>query len=213
MNTMDELNEKIEDDHFLTPEELAEMKAIIQKSITEAKKNIKLRLKSCWNMGLFEHSHQQQAASTTNKRSKEKYKMECCNHDNKTKKDPSADGFGIDPSTVVYTCPMHPEVEQKGPGSCPKCGMALEPETVTGKESKSPELLDFSRRFWVGLVLSVPLMVLEMGSHLFNIHFIEQTLSTWVQFALATPVVFWSGWPFFRRGWQSLINKSLNMYT
>ena len=139
--------------------------------------------------------------------------MDCCHHEAKTETARSQTSSQGASTTAIYTCPMHPEVKQEEPGSCPKCGMALEPETVTGEEDKNPELIDFSRRFWFGLVLSIPLFILEMGSHLLNLHLLDPTLSTWVQLVLATPVVLWSGWPFFKRGWQSVINQSLNMFT
>lgn len=115
---------------------------------------------------------------------------------------------------VVYTCPMHPQVRQIGPGNCPICGMALEPETPEIAEGPSAELVDMTRRFWVGLVLSLPVLALEMGGHLTNLHMVlgPQT-SNWLQMVLATPVVLWAGWPFFERGWQSLVTRHLNMFT
>jgi Cu+-exporting ATPase len=118
------------------------------------------------------------------------------------------------PEGTIYTCPMHPEVRQVGPGSCPICGMALEPDIVTAESGPNPELTDFTRRFWVGVVLSAPVVVLEMGAHIVGAHgWIDQTLSNWIQFALASPVVLWAGWPFFVRGWQSLVTRNLNMFT
>jgi len=118
------------------------------------------------------------------------------------------------PAGTIYTCPMHPEIRQVGPGSCPICGMALEPEMVSAEHQPNPELADMTRRFWVGLVLAVPVMALEMGGHLTNLHMLlGQEMSNWVQFALATPVVLWGGWPFFVRGWQSLKTRNLNMFT
>ncbi len=117
---------------------------------------------------------------------------------------------------AVYTCPMHPEVRQVGPGACPKCGMALEPEdlSVASEEGANPELRDMTRRFWIGAALSVPVVALEMGGHLTDLHMVlAQSASNWVQFALATPVVLWCGWPFFVRGWQSLVSRHLNMFT
>ncbi|CCF18349.1 Heavy metal translocating P-type ATPase [Pseudorhizobium banfieldiae] len=115
---------------------------------------------------------------------------------------------------TVYTCPMHPQVRQIGPGNCPICGMALEPEVATLETGPSPELVDMSRRFWVGLVLSIPVLALEMGGHLTNLHMMlgPQT-SNWLQMVLATPVVLWAGWPFFERGWKSLVTRHLNMFT
>src|SRR5262252_1027517 len=103
---------------------------------------------------------------------------------------------------VIYTCHMHPEIRQKGPGSCPKCGMALEPEMATEDEGPNPELIDMTRRFWMAAILSLPVLVLGMTER-----------QRWVQFALATPVVLWAGWPLFVRAWASLINRSLNMFT
>jgi Cu+-exporting ATPase len=118
------------------------------------------------------------------------------------------------PAGTIYTCPMHPEIRQVGPGSCPICGMALEPELVTAETGPNPELADMSRRFWIGLALTVPLLALEMGAHLFDLHgLIQPQTSNWLQFALATPVVLWAGAPFFARGWASLKNRSLNMFT
>lgn len=118
------------------------------------------------------------------------------------------------PEGTIYTCPMHPEIRQAGPGSCPICGMALEPDVVSLDAPPNPELADMTRRFWVGLVLALPAAVLEMGGHLVGGHgLIDQTLSNWIQLAFATPVVLWAGWPFFVRGWQSLLTRNLNMFT
>jgi Cu+-exporting ATPase len=118
------------------------------------------------------------------------------------------------PEGTIYTCPMHPEIRQIGPGSCPICGMALEPEIASADTGPNPELIDMTRRFWIGLVLTLPVFALEMGGHLTGLHMIlGQTTSNWLQFALATPVVLWAGWPFFVRGWQSLLTRNLNMFT
>ena len=118
------------------------------------------------------------------------------------------------PEGTTYTCPMHPEIRQVGPGSCPICGMALEPDVVSLDAAANPELADMTRRFWIGAVLSLPPVVLEMGGHLVGGHgLIDQTLSNWIQLAFATPVVLWAGWPFFVRGWQSLVTRNLNMFT
>jgi Cu+-exporting ATPase len=115
---------------------------------------------------------------------------------------------------AIYTCPMHPEIRQVGPGSCPICGMALEPETASLDDAPNAELIDMTRRFWIGLALTLPVFVLEMGGHLVGGHgLIDPTLSNWIQFAFATPVVLWAGWPFFVRGWQSLMTRNLNMFT
>ena len=118
------------------------------------------------------------------------------------------------PEGTIYTCPMHPEIRQVGPGSCPICGMALEPEVASLDAPPNPELADMTRRFWIGLVLALPAVVLEMGGHLVGGHgWVDPTLSNWIQFAFATPVVLWAGWPFFVRGWQSLVTRNLNMFT
>lgn len=120
----------------------------------------------------------------------------------------------VAPAGTVYTCPMHPEIRQVGPGSCPICGMALEPELVTAASAPNPELTDFTRRFWIGLALSVPVLALEMGGHLTGLMMsMSGQTSAWIQFALATPVVLWSGWPFFERGARSLVTRHLNMFT
>ncbi|MCP3413344.1 heavy metal translocating P-type ATPase [Bradyrhizobium brasilense] len=117
------------------------------------------------------------------------------------------------PAGTIYTCPMHPEVRQVGPGSCPICGMALEPEQVSLDDGPDPELIDMTRRFWIGLALTVPVFVLEMGSHLGLMQLVPQHWSNWVSLVLATPVVLWAGAPFFVRGWQSLVTRNLNMFT
>jgi Cu+-exporting ATPase len=108
---------------------------------------------------------------------------------------------------------MHLEIRQVGPGSCPICGMALEPELPTVATGPNAELVDMKRRLWIGLTLAVPVFALEMGSHLLGLHWLPQQTSNWVQLALATPVVLWAGWPFFVRGWQSLVTGNLNMFT
>lgn len=108
---------------------------------------------------------------------------------------------------------MHPQIRQDHPGNCPICGMTLEPVVVTGDEGPSAELVDMTRRFWVGLALSVPVVVLEMGGHFLGMHWLTPEVSNWAQLILATPVVLWAGWPFFVRGWASLKNRSLNMFT
>ena len=117
------------------------------------------------------------------------------------------------PEGTIYTCPMHPEVRQVGPGSCPICGMALEPETVSLDDKPDPELIDMTRRFWVALVLTLPVFVIDMTAHLGGIHLLESQTSNWLSLALATPVVLWAGWPFFERGWQSVKTRNLNMFT
>ena len=115
-----------------------------------------------------------------------------------------------------YTCPMHPEIVRAEPGSCPICGMALEPRTVTAAAEENPELRDMTRRFWVGVVLTVPLLAIAMGSMLWP-HALMSILAgarlPWIEFALSTPVVLWCGLPFFQRFWTSLVNRSPNMFT
>ena len=120
------------------------------------------------------------------------------------------------PAGTIYTCPMHPEVRQEGPGSCPKCGMALEPESPTMDEGENHELNDMTRRFWVSLALSLPVLLLSMGEMVPALdlgRYLGHNLSGWIQFALAAPVVLWAGAPFFARGWQSVRNRSLNMFS
>jgi Cu+-exporting ATPase len=115
---------------------------------------------------------------------------------------------------AIFTCPMHPEIRQVGPGSCPICGMALEPLDATAETGPNHELIDMTRRFWVGLALSLPVVVLEMGGHVFDLgHVVPQAISNWIQLVLATPVVLWAGWPFFQRGWASVVSRNLNMFT
>ncbi len=117
------------------------------------------------------------------------------------------------PPGTIYTCPMHPQIRQVGPGSCPICGMALEPLEPTAETGPNPEIADMTRRLWIGLALAIPVVLLEMGSHLLNLHIVAPATSNWIQLVLATPVVLWSGWPFFVRGWQSLVTRNLNMFT
>jgi len=131
-------------------------------------------------------------------------------------------GMALEPETPIaatkieYTCPMHPEIVRPGPGSCPICGMALEPRTVTAEEEANPELRDMARRFWISLVLTVPLLALAMldmlpGTPLHRV--LPGAWLPWIEFVLATPVVLWGGWPFFQRGWASIVNRSTNMFT
>lgn len=132
-------------------------------------------------------------------------------------------GMALEPLTSAaptartqYICPMHPEIIREEPGSCPICGMALEPQTVTAEEETNPELVDMTRRFWVSLILTVPLFLLTMSEMLpgrLVQHALSARFLTWVQLLLATPVVLWGGWPFFQRGWVSIVNHSLNMFT
>ena len=132
-------------------------------------------------------------------------------------------GMALEPMTVAppaakteYVCPMHPEIVQDKPGTCSICGMALEPRTVTAEEEANPELADMTRRFWVCLVLTAPLLFLAMSEMIPGQpvqHALPARLLTWVQLALATPAVLWGGWPFFERGWASIVRRSLNMFT
>ena len=118
------------------------------------------------------------------------------------------------PAGTIYTCPMHPQVRQVGPGFCPICGMALEPAEVEAEVGPNAELVDMTHRFWIGLLLTLPVFALEMGGHLTASHLLpSQQLGNWLQLALATPVVLWAGWPFFVRGWASVTARSLNMFT
>ena len=120
---------------------------------------------------------------------------------------------------AIYTCPMHPEVRQVGPGSCPICGMALEPEQVSLDDAPDPELADMTRRFWIALVLTLPVFAIEMGSHFGQMflagqmHLVPPAWSNWISLVLSTPVVLWAGAPFFVRGWRSLVTRNLNMFT
>ena len=111
---------------------------------------------------------------------------------------------------MIWTCPMHPEIRQEKPGACPICGMALEPAGIAPDAAPNPELADMTRRFWIGLALALPVVALDMGGHWLRI---DGALSVWLQFALASPVVLWAGAPFFARGWTSLRNQSLNMFS
>jgi len=126
----------------------------------------------------------------------------------------------IDPKAVlegtIYTCPMHPQIRQVGPGNCPICGMTLEPVDATADVGENRELADMSRRFWIGLVLTLPVFILEMGGHIPALgldNLVPPRSSNWIQFALSTPVVLWAGWPFFERAWASVVHRSLNMFS
>ncbi|HYM04357.1 MAG TPA: heavy metal translocating P-type ATPase, partial [Stellaceae bacterium] len=117
---------------------------------------------------------------------------------------------------TVYTCPMHPQIRLTEPGNCPICGMALEPVGASAEEGPSAELIDMTRRFWIGTALAAPVVVLEMGAHFPGLnlhHYVSPQTSTWIQLILGTPVVLWAGWPFFERGWASVRNRSLNMFS
>src|ERR1051325_1724713 len=124
--------------------------------------------------------------------------------------------FSASPTKVEFTCPMHPEVVRDAPGSCPICGMALEPRTVTLDELENPELREMTRRFWISVALTLPLLLIGMSEFVPSLE-LERLLPmrvwSWLQLALATPVVLWGAAPFFVRGWQSIVNRSLNMFT
>ncbi|HRX71261.1 MAG TPA: copper-translocating P-type ATPase [Candidatus Competibacteraceae bacterium] len=126
------------------------------------------------------------------------------------------EGIPAPATRTEYTCPMHPEIVQDEPGSCPKCGMALEPQTVTLEEEENPELKEMTWRFWISVLLTVPLVMVVMGKMIPGVSFAwlgsPRTLG-WLELLLATPVVLWGGWPFFVRGGQSLVNRSPNMFT
>jgi P-type Cu+ transporter len=120
------------------------------------------------------------------------------------------------PAGAVYTCPMHPQIRQAGPGTCPICGMALEPLVATVQAQPDPELADMTRRLWIGLALTVPVVAIAMGEHARGLHLariVSPAASGWLQLALSLPVVLWAAWPFFVRGWRSLVSRNLNMYT
>ena len=120
-----------------------------------------------------------------------------------------------DATGAIYTCPMHPQIRQIGPGNCPICGMALEPVVASAEEQPNPELTDMTRRFWVGVALTLPVLVLAMAEHFPSLRAesLSATVSGWIQFLFTIPVVLWSAWPFFIRGWNSLVSRNLNMYT
>ena len=117
------------------------------------------------------------------------------------------------PEGTIYTCPMHPEVRQEGPGSCPICGMALEPEQPSLEAGPNEELVDMKRRLWIGIALTIPVVILDMGAHLFPHGLISPQLSNWIQLLFATPVALGAGWPFFQRAWASIRSRNFNMFT
>ena len=122
----------------------------------------------------------------------------------------------VEPGRVSYTCPMHPEIVRDRPGSCPICGMALEPMSVAAGDDDDHELVDMSRRFWFSLLFSIPLVLIsmsEMVPGMVSADMKSGRSMVWLQFLLAAPVVLWGGLPFFERGWQSIVNRSLNMFT
>ncbi|MFN3830489.1 MAG: heavy metal-binding domain-containing protein, partial [Tepidimonas ignava] len=113
--------------------------------------------------------------------------------------------------TIIYTCPMHPEIKQDHPGNCPKCGMTLEPLIPELEEDENPELRDFRRRFWCTLPLTIVVTFLAMFGHQLNLF--DMAVQSWIELVLSLPIVLWAGWPFFSRGWQSVVNRSPNMWT
>ena len=128
--------------------------------------------------------------------------------------DPAPDtGPASAPAGAVWTCPMHPEIRQSGPGTCPICGMALEPAEPSLDDGPNPELVDFTRRFRVSAALAVPLLLVSMGAEMLGLHLVPMAWSPWVQLALTAPIVLWAGWPFFERGWASLKSRHYNMFT
>lgn len=137
----------------------------------------------------------------------------CCHHTHEASTPASHLPANAD---AIYTCPMHPQIRQKGPGSCPICGMALEPETVSLDTVPDPELIDMTRRFWVSAILALPLAIFVMGAHFIpNLphEWLNSSLTHWIELAIATPVVIWGGWPFFVRAAESVKNRSMNMFT
>src|SRR4029453_268709 len=120
---------------------------------------------------------------------------------------------------MIYTCPMHPEIEQDHPGACPKCGMTLEPKAIGGEEEEEEEQREtrsLSRKFWIALVLTIPVLFLAMGHAVAGLNIdsiVPKQIGKWIEFALTTPVVLWAGGFFFTRAWQSIVNRSLNMFT
>ncbi len=158
--------------------------------------------------GVHNHNHHQDGATQGGGG----HEGHACHHDHGAENPPS----GPVDEGAIYTCPMHPEIEQIGPGTCPICGMALEPRDMPAiDDGPNEELVDFTRRFWLGLILSVPVLVLAMGPY-FGLqieNWIPPRISKLIELVIATPVVLWAGWPFFVRGWQSVLNKSPNMFT
>ena len=158
------------------------------------------------------HAHQHK---TSEPKSGSQLAVGDANHDNAHGALPTARAAPIK-AGVIYTCPMHPKIRQEKPGNCPICGMTLEPVTATADVTPNHELMDMTRRFWIGLVLTLPVFILEMGGHIpaLGLHdFVPPRISVWIQFALSTPVVLWAGWPFFKRAWASVVHRSLNMFS
>jgi Cu+-exporting ATPase len=114
---------------------------------------------------------------------------------------------------AIWTCPMHPQIRQEQPGTCPICGMALEPQCPSASDGPNPELVDFTRRTWMAGLLAIPLLMVSMVGEMLGVPFVPHTWSPWVQLALSSPIVLWAGAPFFKRGWASVRSRSLNMFT
>jgi Cu+-exporting ATPase len=166
------------------------------------------------------HEYQGRTYYFCNPRCKEKFRAEPARflaaRDQRTVLAPALVARPAAGNRDVYICPMHPEVRQEGPGSCPECGMALEPERIAAQDEASPELIDMTRRFWVSLVLSVPVFFLAMSEMIPGApvqHRLSGPFITWIQLVLATPVVVWGGALFFERGWTSIMRRRLNMFT
>ncbi|WP_268247504.1 copper-transporting P-type ATPase, partial [Asticcacaulis endophyticus] len=152
-------------------------------------------------------SHEHKAGSTS-----EAGSAHCCQH---SKSETTPEPQNIDPTAArkLYTCPMHPQIRQEGPGACPICGMALEPEVITLNEPDNHELKDMTRRLWIATALSIPVAVLAMGAHVGISKYVPETTSLWIQMILATPVALGCGWPFLVRGWDSVKTRHFNMFT
>jgi Cu+-exporting ATPase len=156
------------------------------------------------------HPHQSHSHSST----PDNHGHSCCHSSTAPEVNADAAVTHDKRENAIYTCPMHPEVRQPKPGSCPICGMALEPLIVSSGSGESPEYTDMRRRFVIALILTLPVFALEMGGHIFGLkHIVSANVSLWMQMFLATPVVVWCGLPFFERGFQSVKNRSLNMFT
>jgi Cu+-exporting ATPase len=140
------------------------------------------------------------------------HRAECAHHAHHGHSAPAVDAATV-PAGTIWTCPMHPQIRQDHPGNCPICGMALEPLEPSLEEKPNPELIDMTQRFWVSAALTLPILALVMTGELLGIELLPMRASVWIQFALATPVVLWGGWPFFERLWASLKTRNLNMFT
>jgi Cu+-exporting ATPase len=171
--------------------------------------------------GMAEQSHHEKAAAAR-KAAKKYFCLMCEGIESDTPGSCPKCGMAVgrnlayrEPAKTIYTCPMHPQIEQDHPGNCPICGMTLEPKNAgAGSEEENAELRDMTRRLWIGSALTLPVFLIAMAHLLPNAPtWVDSDPSRWIQFVLSTPVVLWAGWPFFVRGWQSLVNRSLNMFT